>query len=116
MTTAAQQHLIDRLRRLLAEHAPVREVPMFGGRSFMVNGKLLVSAQAGDDLLVRIAADRRVELLERPGARQAVMGAGRTMGNGWIAVAADSIAGDRDLTFWLNTALEHNREVTKRLG
>ena len=113
MTTTAQQQLVDRLRHLLAAHAPLREVPMFGGRSFMVNGKLLVSAQSGGDLLVRVDARRRAELLERPGSRQAVMGAGRTMGNGWIAVGADSIEGDRDLTFWLDVALQHNQAVTK---
>jgi hypothetical protein len=30
------------------------------------------------------------------------------MGPGWIAVSAPSIAGDADLSFWLDTALDYN--------
>ena len=85
---------------------------MFGGRSFMVNGKLLVSAQSDGGLLVRVDPTRYDELLGRPGARRAEMGAGRTMGNGWIAVDADSIGDDQQLQGWLDVAMQHNRAVT----
>ncbi|MQA03685.1 MAG: hypothetical protein GEV07_13505 [Streptosporangiales bacterium] len=104
-----QAELIERVRTLLAEEPSTREVAMFGGRSFMVNGKMVASALSGGDLLVRVAAERHHELTTRPGATQAEMGAGRTMGPGWIAVSAQSIESDDDLSFWLDVALDYNR-------
>lgn len=108
----AQAQLIGRIRELLAGESATREVSMFGGRSFMVNEKLLVSAMKDGGLLVRVAADRHDQLLSRPGARQAEMGSGRDMGPGWIEVAARSIGEDEQLAFWIDIALEYNRAVT----
>lgn len=104
-----QSELIDRLRALLADESSVREVSMFGGRSFMVNDKLAASALKDGGLLVRIATSQHEELLARPDATQAEMGAGRSMGPGWISVSAPSIVHDECLSFWLSVALEHNR-------
>ena len=82
---------------------------MFGGRSFMVNEKMLVSALKDGGLLVRVAADRNDELLRRPGAAQAEMGPGRTMGPGWIEVEADALGNEQQLASWIGIAREHNR-------
>ncbi|MCT1638908.1 TfoX/Sxy family protein [Dietzia cinnamea] len=109
---AAQQELIDRLREHLADAPVSREVSMFGGRCFMVSGKIVVSAGRDGGLLVRVDPDRHAELLSRPGAAQAEMGAGRDMGPGWITVAADAIADDEALSTWLTAALRYNRAVT----
>lgn len=110
--TPAQTALVERLRTLLAGEPVVREVSMFGGRSFMVNEKMIVSASRDGGLLVRVAAGRHDELLARPGAAQAEMGAGRDMGPGWIDVDADAIAGDEQLADWIAIAMEHNRATT----
>jgi TfoX/Sxy family transcriptional regulator of competence genes len=104
-----QSELIDRLRALLADESSTREVSMFGGRAFMVNDKMVVSALKGGDLLVRVDAERHDALTRVPGAKQAEMGAGRTMGPGWISVSADSITSGEQLSFWIDVALEHNR-------
>lgn len=109
-----QADLIERLRALLAEESSTREVSMFGGRSFMVNDKMVVSALKDGDLLVRVDAERHGELTRQPGATQAEMGAGRDMGPGWIAVAAASIASNEGLSFWLDAALDYNRVTTRR--
>ncbi|EKU46275.1 TfoX/Sxy family protein [Brevibacterium casei] len=114
--TPEQGALVDRLRALLADEPAVREVAMFGGRSFMVSEKIAVSALKSGSLLVRIDADRHDELVGRPGARQAEMGAGRTMGPGWIDVAATAIGDDAGLSAWVDAALEHNRAVTGTRG
>lgn len=111
--TPEQGALIERLRDVLTGEPVMREVWMFGGRSFMVNEKMIVSALKDGGLLVRVAAGRHDELLRRPGAAQAEMGAGRDMGPGWIEVAAESIADDQQLSSWVEVALEHNRTVTK---
>ncbi|MFT4220183.1 MAG: TfoX/Sxy family protein [Microbacterium sp.] len=110
--TPEQAELIERIRALVADEPVVREVPMFGSRSVMVNEKMIVSALKGGRLLVRVDAGRHDELLARPGAVQAEMGPGRDMGPGWIEVAADAIGGDEQLSFWVGVAMEHNRAVT----
>ena len=53
--------------------------------------------------------------MDRPGAKQAEMGADRSMGPGWITASAESIATDEDLGFWLEVALAYNQTVTARL-
>ncbi|MBB1030455.1 TfoX/Sxy family protein [Dietzia sp. SLG310A2-38A2] len=112
----AQQRLIDRLRDLLADEPVTREISMFGGRCLMVSGKMLVSAGRDGRMLVRVDADRHDELIARPGAAQAEMGAGRDMGPGWISVSASVIATDAELREWLQPALDYNRSVTGEAG
>lgn len=92
----------------------MREVSMFGGRSFMVNEKMAVSALKSGGLLVRVDAARHDDLVGRPGAAQAEMGAGRDMGPGWIEVAAEGIRNDDDLTFWVEVAMDYNRATAKK--
>ena len=110
--TPEQSDLVERIRALLTGEAAVREVSMFGGRSFMVNEKMIVSVRKDGGLLVRVAADRQDELAARPGARHAQMGAGRDMGPGWIQVDPGAIADEQGLASWVALALEHNRAVT----
>jgi TfoX/Sxy family transcriptional regulator of competence genes len=110
--TPEQADLIERLRVLLADEPVVREVSMFGGRSVMVNEKMVVSALKDGGLLVRVAADQHDELLRRPGATQAEMGPGRGMGPGWIEVAAEAISDEEPLSAWVETAMAYNRVVT----
>lgn len=106
---AAQQSLVERVHTALAsDHVP-REVAMFGGCAVMVNEKMVVSAGKNGDLLVRVAAEDHEHLLHEPGARQAVMGKDRTMGPGWITVAAESLDTSPALEFWIDMALQYNR-------
>lgn len=110
--TPEQSALVARIRALIADEPVVREVSMFGGRSVMVNEKMIVSALKDGGLLVRVDADRHDELLGRRGAIQAEMGPGRDMGPGWIEVVADAIGGDEQLSAWVEIAMNHNRSVT----
>lgn len=107
--TPAQTALVGRLRALLAGEQVLREVSMFGGRSFMVNERMLVSALKDGGLLVRVDPGLHDELLQRPGATQAEMGQGRTMGPGWIEVEADALGDERQLSSWIGIAREHHR-------
>ena len=111
--TPEQEALIDRVRGLLAGETRLREVSMFGGRSFMVDEKLAVCAMKDGSLLVRVPGDRHDELLARPGAEQAEMGTGRTMGPGWIDVQSDGIDDDADLAAWVEIALAYNRTLER---
>jgi TfoX/Sxy family transcriptional regulator of competence genes len=100
--------LPDRIRATLAPEPSTREVPMFGGLSFMVNTKMVVAAQKDGSLLVRVDPERSDELLAHPGAEPAEMGAGRAMGPGLIRVRGDILADDADLSFWIGVAMEYN--------
>lgn len=109
-----QADLINRLRALLADEPSTHEVSMFGGRAFMVNDKMVASVLRDGGLLVRADAERHDELTQQRGATQAEMGAGRSMGPGWIAVSAASITDDEGLSFWLDAALAYNHAKTTR--
>lgn len=110
--TPDQTVLLERVRGLIADEPVVREVSMFGGRSIMVNEKMIVSIRKDGGLLVRVDADRHDELLDRPGTTQAEMGSGREMGPGWIEISADAISDDEQLASWIEVAMDHNRAVT----
>jgi TfoX/Sxy family transcriptional regulator of competence genes len=71
------EQLAAAVRAALSDAGNVREVKMFGGIGFMLNGNLLAGA-SGRGLLLRIGQDRSGQALAKPGARPMVM-RGRTM-------------------------------------
>lgn len=109
---AEQEALVQRVRTALATHPSTREVSMFGTRSFMVDDALVVGALKDGGLLVRVNPDRDEELGQVAGASRAEMGAGRSMGPGWLEVAADALHEDEQLTFWLAAALARQDATT----
>lgn len=105
---AYDKQLADRIREALAAQLAVREVRMFGGLSFMVNGRMVVGVMSDGALLVHANPERADELLSAQGVRPAEMGAGRAMGKGWIAVDEGAIAAQEDFDFWIGVAMEYN--------
>ena len=101
----AREALAERVRALLPPGRPVREVAMFGGLSFMVDGAMAVAAGRGGGLLVRTDPARHDELLGVPGAEPAVMGTDRPMGPGWITVNPEGLATDEQVAFWIGVGL-----------
>lgn len=81
---------------------------MFGGLSFMVDGRMAVAAGRNGDLLVRINPAQYDQLLQIPGAREAVMGTDRPMGPGWIRIERLNLESDDDLSSWIRTAMEYH--------
>ena len=74
---ALDENLADRMRVVLAGTGAVREVRMFGGLCFMLNGNM-VAGTSRRGLLVRVGKDRHAEALARPGAKPMEM-SGRPM-------------------------------------
>ncbi|MBM7415862.1 MULTISPECIES: TfoX/Sxy family protein [Nocardiaceae] len=102
---ARDADLEDRVRAALSARSTVTEKAMFGGLAFMVDGKMVVSVgNGGGALLVRVPRERDDDYIGRPGARRAQMGAGRSMGPGWISVDAAALESDDDLQVWLDAA------------
>ncbi|WP_257132968.1 TfoX/Sxy family protein [Streptomyces sp. ms184] len=96
--------LPERVRAALGDRR-TREVKMFGGISFMVDERMVAAARGDGDLLLRIDPARREDLLARPGAHEALMGEGRSMGPGWLAVDEAALTG-AGLAEWLGHALD----------
>ncbi|NKE10672.1 MULTISPECIES: TfoX/Sxy family protein [Kocuria] len=113
MTTTAQRALADRIRNLLDPEDTIREISMFGGLALMVNDEMLVSVGKDGSLLVRVEAQQHDRLLQEPGASQAEMGKGRTMGPGWITVAADQLSSDDSLSEWVTAAKRRSASISR---
>jgi TfoX/Sxy family transcriptional regulator of competence genes len=65
---AIDEDLAERVRAVLAGTGAVREVKMFGGLCFTLNGNMVAGASKRG-LLVRVGKDRHGEALARPGAK-----------------------------------------------
>jgi hypothetical protein len=65
---AYDKKLAERVRRVLAGRCEFAEKRMFGGLAFMVNGHMCCGV-VGEDLMVRVGADKFEEALARPHAR-----------------------------------------------
>jgi TfoX/Sxy family transcriptional regulator of competence genes len=100
---ADQVDLVDRVRSMLAGRVPA-ERKMFGGVCFMTNGNMVAGTFKGD-LLVRVGKDGHAAAMQRPHTRPMEQ-AGRVAA-GYVIVAAEGVAGDRELKRWLDTAIAH---------
>ena len=97
------QELAASVRAALAGAGNVREIKMFGGIGFMLNGNL-VAAASRRGLLLRVGKDRQSEALAHSGIRQMVM-RGRPM-EGYVY--ADPPALERQaVQNWLRLAVAH---------
>jgi TfoX/Sxy family transcriptional regulator of competence genes len=100
---ATDQELAASVRAALAGAGAIREVKMFGGVGFMLNGHMIAGASKRG-LLVRVGKDRQREALARAGARPMVM-RGRTM-EGYVYVDPPALQ-DRAVDGWIKLALPH---------
>jgi TfoX/Sxy family transcriptional regulator of competence genes len=109
---AQPRELIDRARAMLPA-GRVREVRMFGMTALMVDDAMAVAVHKDGGLLVRVDPAEDARLLEDPDALRAEMGAGRSMGTGWIRVRARALSSDVVLAGWLEAATRClNRDAT----
>lgn len=107
--TPAQLLLCDYIRDSLTEERAVREVPMFGGLSFMVDERMTVAAQKNGDLLVRIDPAQSKELLCLPDTTQAEMRKGRSMGLSWVVAKGTLTA--TQVSFWIGVAMAYRKRT-----
>ena len=98
---AVDEDLAERMRAALAGTGAIREVKMFGGLCFMLNGNM-VAGTSKRGLLVRVGKEQHVDALTRPGAKRMEM-TGRPM-EGYIFVDPPP-PDDRSLQEWLALAV-----------
>src|SRR4051812_32520319 len=104
----AKESLLDRVRTTLAHERRVEEKKMFGGHTFMVNGKMCISVRE-DRLMYRIDPETHDHVLPRKGCETMVM-KGRSY-RGYIRVSADTVRRKVEFDYWAGLALEYNKRV-----
>ena len=100
---AYNEELALRIRQAIGEQDGVTERKMFGGLCFMAHGNMLGGVM-GDEIIVRVGADRYEDTLKQPHAREMDF-TGRPM-RGFVVVASDGISTDADLGAWVERGLE----------
>jgi TfoX/Sxy family transcriptional regulator of competence genes len=103
-----EEELAANVRAALARAGDVREIKMFGGIGFMLNGNLVVAASRRG-LLARVGKDQHRAALARPGARAMVM-RGRVM-EGYIYVDPPALADRAAAKPWVQLALAFVRTL-----
>jgi TfoX/Sxy family transcriptional regulator of competence genes len=95
------ERLAVQARAALAQTQGIREVRMFGGIGFMLNGNLLAGASERG-LLVRVGEDRQRQAVSQPGVRPMVM-RGTTMKD-YVYIDPPGLD-DRATKVWLKLAI-----------
>lgn len=95
---AYDEGLADRIRQHLSHHGGIEEKKMFGGISFLLNGKMCVGV-VKDELCARVGPEAFDEAVKLPHAR--VMDFTKRPMKGWIFVAAEGVEEDTDLKAWI---------------
>ena len=95
---AFSEELALRVRQSLGEQNGINERKMFGGLCFMLHGNMLGGVM-GDEIIVRVGAERYEDALKQPHAREMDF-TGRPM-RGFVVVATAGIASDECLDDWV---------------
>jgi hypothetical protein len=109
---AVNEDLAERMRVALAGAGEVREVKMFGGLCFMLNGNM-VAGTSKRGLLVRVGKDQHADALARGGAKCMEM-TGRPM-EGYIFVDPPP-ADEQGLWDWLALAVAFVKTLPPKLA
>src|SRR5207249_7404718 len=97
--------------RALAHMPGVTERRMFGGTTFMVNGKMCISA-GHHRLMCRIDPELHATAIARRGVRTVRM-TGRAY-RGFVYVREEAVASRRDLHYWVRLCLAFNKRAKSR--
>lgn len=105
-----RQVLLERVRAAFKRVPRVKEQRMFGGITFMVNGKMCVSA-GKDRLMFRVDPDMHDDLVGKNGARTVRM-KGRAY-RGFLFVNAARLRDSKALKFWIALARDYNKHAQR---
>ena len=95
-------YLAERVREILGPDPRVTEKNMFGGLTFLLNGKILVGTKKDGRILLSVGKINYESALARPGASP-MNHNGRSM-TGFVWIEPDAIEDDDDLLDWVQTA------------
>ena len=104
----ARKPLIERVRAALARTPRVVEKKMFGGTTFMVDGKMCISV-GRNRLMCRIDPQLHDSVIKRSGVRTVRM-KGHAY-RGFVHVREDVLTTKRDLDYWVRACLTFNKRA-----
>lgn len=112
---AFSDYLAERVRQRLSSANITDEKKMMGGLIFMVNGKMCLGvdmdkATGEDRLMVRVGKASHEQLVFQKGSREMDF-TGKVM-RGFLFIGPEGFDADADLDFWVEKALEFNREMS----
>lgn len=105
---AYDEKLADRIREILVDQPKVEEKQMMGGVAFMVDNKMCVGV-IKDEMMARIGPDAFDEAVEKNGCRP--MDFTKKPMKGWVFIGPDGIDNVKDLTYWIELALDFNQKA-----
>ena len=105
------ERLAARVRKILSARRDVSEKRMFGGLSFLVEGKMCCGI-AGDALMVRVGAEARDKALAEPHVKP-MRFAGRRL-SGFILVAPAGCSTDAALARWVKRGVDFAAALAER--
>lgn len=105
---AYDAELADRLRSALSDQEDLTERKMFGGIAFMVGGHMCCGV-ATEDAMLRVGPDAYESALAEPHAREMDF-TGKPL-RGYVYVAPEGLASERDLKAWVEKAVRFVRTL-----
>ena len=99
---AYDEHLAQRVRKLLTKQPGVTERKMFGGIAFMVQGNMCCGVHKAD-LIVRVGPQQYEQALAEPGARPMDI-TGRPL-KGFVFADASACRNGKTLARWVKRGL-----------
>ncbi|HXI34513.1 MAG TPA: TfoX/Sxy family protein [Gemmatimonadales bacterium] len=99
---------LDRVRAALARVRRVQEKRMFGGTTFMVNGKMCISV-GKTRFMFRIDPEMHDDLVGKNGSRTVKM-KGRAY-RGFVHIDTPRLAAKKAFDFWVALALDYNKHA-----
>jgi TfoX/Sxy family transcriptional regulator of competence genes len=105
------QHLDDRINKVVGKWQGVTRKKMFGGTAHLLNGNMLVGVYK-DYLIVRLSEEQFADALKRPAAKPMDI-TGKPM-KGWLMVSERGWTKDPDLKMWISEAKKFVKTLPKK--
>ena len=105
------EKLADRIRKLLNRRKGIEEKKMFGGLSFLLNGKMCCGI-IKNDLVVRVGPENYEHVLTQPHTRPMDF-TGRPI-KGFVYVESNGLSRDVALRKWVNMSLSYASSLSRK--
>lgn len=105
---AFSEKLSNRIRESLSELPNVEEKNMFGGITYMVNGKMCIGV-VKDEMMCRIDPEKYEEVMEINGCREMVF-TGKPM-KGYVFVSDEAMKTKKQFDYWIKLCLDFNSQA-----